>query len=195
MSKASILVSSFSLRGKMTKIHRQKDQIKYIKLATNNGNYWIKIAKKLRGKIAGISCGSRIELKGISKQKCNQDKVKYKAKIITLIPRDDWSNADIKVEALPSLPIFNNLSKSKSKVLICQKSNCWKKGGRKVHEALESVLSERNLTQQIPIKKTGCLKKCKRAPNLVMLPDKAHYTKVKPKQVESFVQKHLIIET
>jgi len=197
MSKASILVSSFRLKGKLAKIYRQKDQIKYIKLTAGNRNYRIKITKKLRAQIAGISCGSQLELKGKSKQKRKQGTVKYKAQVITLIPQEKRKNTDIKEETVSLIPIFDTLSQSKAKgkVLICQKSNCWKKGGRKVYEALESVLSDRNLTKQIPIKKTGCLKKCKRAPNLVMLPDKVHYTKVKPKQVESFVQKHLIAKT
>jgi len=144
MSKVDKLVSSFNLKGQLTKIYRHKNQIKRIKLNTDDGHYWIKISKKLRAKVAHISCGLQLE---------------------------------------------------KAKVLICQKSNCWNQGGRKVYETLESVLNDINLSEQISIKKSGCLKKCKRAPNLVMLPDKVHYTKVKSKQIKSFVHKHLITET
>ena len=192
MSKASILVSNFSLKGKLTKIYCKKDQIKFIKLTTDDGSYWIKITKKLRAKITGIPCGSELELKGKSKQKRNQNKVKYKAHMITLVSQNKVKNAEFKPETVTYLPIFDTQTKSKAKVLICQKSNCWKKGGRKVYEAMESMLRDRNLTGFVALKKTGCLKKCKRAPNLVMLPDKAQYTKVKPKQIKSFVQKHLI---
>lgn len=195
MSKASTLVSSFCLQGKLIKINYQKDQIKYIKLTTGDGDYWIKITKKLRGKIASISCGSSLKVNGKSKRKSRKGKIKYKATMITLISQEALQNEEMKLQTV-SLPAkFDTQIKSKAKVLICQKSNCWKKGGQKVYQALELALSDRNLTGQIPIKKTGCLKKCKKAPNLVILPDKAHYTRVKTKQIASFVEKHLIAET
>ena len=77
-------------------------------------------------------------------------------------------------------------------MLVCQKSNCWKKGGKEVYAELETALSDRHLDGVIPVKKTGCLGKCKKAPNLVMLPDKARYTQVKPKQIPNLVAKHLL---
>jgi len=192
MSKVDKLVSSFNLKGQLTKIYRHKNQIKRIKLNTDDGHYWIKISKKLRAKVAHISCGLQLELEGKSKQKHKKGKVKYKAQMITFIPQDKVNNPDIKKETISLLPIFDNRTKAK---VICQKSNCWNQGGRKVYETLESVLNDINLSEQISIKKSGCLKKCKRAPNLVMLPDKVHYTKVKSKQIKSFVHKHLITET
>ncbi len=194
MKKADNAVSSFNLSGKLSKIKLEKHKIKYIKLATEQNKVWIKIGKKLRKQISQLPLESKLEVAGKLKQYPKTGKVKYKAQTITVLPQNLEQSAKIKTKQVSLLPVFDSKTKSKAKVLICQKSNCWKKGGKQVFEELESVLSDRNLSEQIPIRKTGCLNKCKKAPNLVMLPDKAHYTKVKPKQVADFVEKHLISE-
>ena len=192
MTKADKTVTPFNFLGKLTKISVNKKKIKYIKLATGDGKYWIKIPKKLRTKIATLSKGSRIEVAG-AKQNFKKGKIKYKAKTVVLTPQTK-EETPIKTKTVSLLPVFDSKTKSKAKVLICQKSNCWKKGGKQVCEEIESVLSDRGLSKAIPIKKTGCLKQCKKAPALVMMPDKARYSKVKPKQVMNLVEKHLIAD-
>ncbi len=194
MKKAGNTVSSFNLNGKLSKIKLKKHKIKYIKLATEQDKVWIKVSKKLRKQISQLPLESKLEVAGKLKQYPKTGKVKYKAQTITLVPQNLEQSAKIKTKQVSLLPVFDTKTKSKAKVLICQKSNCWKKGGQQVYKKLESVLSDRNLSEQISIRKTGCLKKCKKAPNLVMLPDKAHYTKVKPQQVADLVDKHLIAE-
>ena len=194
MKKAGNTVSSFNLSGKLSKIKLEKHKIKYIKLATEQNKVWIKVSKKLRKQISQLPLECQLEVTGKLKQYPKTGKVKYKAQAITLVPQNLEQSAKIKTKQVSLLPVFDTKTKSKAKVLICQKSNCWKKGGQQVYEKLESVLSDRNLSEQISIRKTGCLKKCKKAPNLVMLPDKAHYTKAKPQQVADLVDKHLISE-
>ena len=191
MAKADKTVTPFNFQGKLTKISFKKKKVKYIKLATNDGKYWIKIPKKLRTKIASLSKGSQLEVAGKSKQHSKTGKTKYKAETVVLTPQTTESTP-IKTKTVSLLPVFDSKTKSKAKVLICQKSNCWKKGGKQVCEEIESILSDRGLSKAIPIKKTGCLKQCKKAPALVMMPDKARYSKVKPKQISSLVEKHLI---
>ena len=194
MKKAGKIVAPFSFKGKLTKISFKKKKLKYIKLATGNGKYWIKIPKKLRTKIASLSKGSQIEVAGKSKQDSKKGKIQYKAETVVLIPQTKEEKPEVKTKTVSLLPVFDSKTKSKAKVLICQKSNCWKKGGKQVCEEIESVLSDRGLSKDIPIKKTGCLKQCKKAPALVMMPDKARYSKVKPKQVPNLVEKHLIAD-
>ena len=193
MTKADTIVTPFNFQGKLTKISLKKKKVKYIKLATSEGKYWIKIPKKLRTKIASLSKGSQIEVSG-SKQNTNKGKTKYKAKTVVLTPQTKEEKPEVKTKTVSLLPVFDSKTKSKAKVLICQKSNCWKKGGKQVCEEIETVLSDRGLSKEIPIKKTGCLKQCKKAPALVMMPDKARYSKVKPKQVSNLVEKHLIAD-
>jgi NADH:ubiquinone oxidoreductase subunit E len=76
--------------------------------------------------------------------------------------------------------------------LICQKSNCWQRGGKEVCQKLAQICREQNLDGAIDIKMTGCLGKCGQAPNIVMLPDKTRHSKIEPKQIPALVEKHLI---
>ena len=193
MTKTSKIVTSFNFNGKLSKISYKKKKIKYIKLETKQGKYWIKVPKKLREKIANLSLGCELEVQGIAKQKSEKKKIKRKAKKVMVIAPDLADNpVEVKTKTVSLLPIFDRKTKSKAKVLICQKSNCWKKGGNKVCAEIESILDDMGLAKDIPIKKTGCLKQCKKAPALVMMPDKARYSKVKPKQVAKMIDKHLI---
>ncbi|MGF1589232.1 MAG: ferredoxin [Pleurocapsa sp.] len=191
MAKINPIVSGFHFQGNLSKITFKKNKIKYIKLVTDEGKYWIKISPSLREKIASLSPGCQLEVAGKSKQHPTTGKTKYKAQTLMLVARQPTA---IKTESVSRLPIFDSQTKSKAKVLVCQKSNCWKKGGKKVCQELESILSDRGLSKQIPIQKTGCLKQCKKAPALVMMPDKARYNQVKPQQLEKMVEKHLIAE-
>jgi (2Fe-2S) ferredoxin len=194
MTTDSSIVTPFELSGNLTKIYLQKKKIKYIKLNTEQGKYWIKIPKKLREKIASLTKGCQLEVNGTLKKYSKTGKVKYQAQTVVLIPQQDLSATTAKTKTVSLLPVFDSKIKSKAKVLICQKSNCWKKGGEKVYAQLESILSDRGLSDEIPLKKTGCLNQCKKAPALVMMPDKARYNKVQPQQVAKLVDKHLVAE-
>lgn len=195
MTKPSIIVTPFCFCGKLTKIAHQKKKIKQIKIVTEQGKYWIKIPKKLREKIASLNYGCQLEITGTSKPSSKTGKIKYKAQTIVVIPQAIDKAAKAKAKTAPLLPVVESQLKSQAKVLICQKSNCWKKGGQKVCQELESILGDRGLIGQLQIKRTGCLKQCKKAPALVMMPDKARYNRVKPKQVAKLVEKHLIAES
>lgn len=192
MSKTKKIVTPFSFNGKLSKVSYKKKKIKYIKLKTEDGKYWIRIPQKLREQIASFSRGSQLTVTGESKQQLKTGKIRYKAQTVVLIPPEK-KDFQPKTKSVSLLPVFDSKTKSKAKVLICQKSNCWKKGGKQVYEELESTLSDRGL-REIPIEKTGCLKQCKKAPTMVMMPDKARYSKVKPKQVSKLVDKHLIAD-
>ncbi|MGL5509875.1 MAG: (2Fe-2S) ferredoxin domain-containing protein [Microcoleaceae cyanobacterium] len=103
---------------------------------------------------------------------------------------------------LPQLEInlpLNNLSEKSSntvksgKILICEKSDCKKRGANKVCRAITDLLTDYNLTEQVTIEKTGCLKQCKSGPNLIIKPDKARYHQVKVQDVPDIMTKHFNI--
>ena len=193
MAKDSITVAPFNFSGKLSKIVCKKKKIKYIKLVTESDKYWIKIPKQLREKISKLSPGCQLQVEGKAKYNAKKDKTKRKAQTVMVIaPEVADTPIAVKTKTVSLQPVFDHKVKSKAKVLICQKSNCWKKGGKKVHAEIETQLKDLGLTKEIPIKKTGCLKHCKKAPALVMMPDKAVYKQVKPKQVTKLVEKHLI---
>lgn len=80
-------------------------------------------------------------------------------------------------------------AKNKETILVCQKSDCMKRGGKAVCQALEAALSNRGLEDQVTIKGTGCMKKCKAGPNIVM-PDKTRYSRIPSTQVPAIMDKH-----
>ena len=193
MAKDSNTVAPFNFNGKLSKISYQKKKIKYIKLVTESDKYWIKIPKKLREKIDNLSPGCQLQVEGEAKHNAKKGKTKHKAQTVMVIATEESEiPVAVKTKTVSLQPVFDSKVKSKAKVLICQKSNCWKKGGKKVCAEIETKLQDLGLAEAIPIKKTGCLKQCKKAPALVMMPDKAVYKQVQPKQVGKMVEKHLI---
>lgn len=195
MAKTKYRLSQFNLTGELRKSSKKKGKIKYIELATDEGKYWVKVAKKIRGNLdKNISKGCRLEVIGEQKRYFKTGQVKLKAYTVNLLACNLQSaEVEVKEKQVSLKPIFNRQKKVKAKVLICQKNNCWKHGGSQIYEQLSAMFKERGLENEIEIKKTGCLKKCKQAPNIVMMPDKNRYSKVKPKQIPDLVEKHLIV--
>ena len=187
------LVSEFVAIGQLQDVTIKSDgRVKYIVLSSDREDYSIKVAKdqpKKLGKKLQIGC--KLKVKGMLKHNPKKNVSEYKAYAIELL-------SPAKIEELPKIQVATTKStkskkskKTKAKVLICQKNNCWKKGGQAVYQELKSELEKRGIAEEVEIKTTGCLKKCKKAPNMVMLPDKEHYVRVKPKQVSNLVEKHL----
>lgn len=56
-------------------------------------------------------------------------------------------------------------------------------------EALEQALRDRQLTDQVSIQFTGCMKRCKAGPNIVM-PDKTRYSRISAHEVPEIIDRH-----
>ena len=188
MTKSKSFITEFNVTGRLVALIIKKDnQVKYLKLATQDRQYWIKVAKNIREDIAQIvSLEADLIVRGTKKQKRKTGKVEYKADYVELVAHNNSDQKIVVSEVLP-LSSQNNKAKAQAKVLVCKKSNCWKKGGKEVCQVLEEIYGE----CQIQVKTTGCLKQCKKGPNVVILPDKARYSRVKPQQIPTLVEKHL----
>ena len=196
MTKSSkYKTSQFTFVGRLSKIKLKGGKIKYLKLVTGDRKYWIKINKQVRKNLdRDLAVGCPLEITGKQKQRLKTGKSKFKADGVKIIAHASESKvAHLKQKQVSLAPIGARKKKSAAKVLVCQKSNCWKRGGKEICEQLETAFCDRGLDNLIQIKKTGCLKKCKKAPNLVMMPDKTAYSNVKPKQIPDLVEKHLIV--
>lgn len=185
------LANEFNITGKLVKIIFKKyNQVKYLKLVTEKQAYWIKVAKSIREDIAEIvSLDAEVTIKGTKKQKKKTGQIEYKADYVELVASSN-SNSSRHIIVPETSPVSNqeNKVKAKAKILVCKKSSCWKKGGKEICQVLENIYSDR----QIEVKTTGCLKQCKKGPNVVMLPDKARYSRVRPQQIPILVEKHLL---
>ena len=191
MTKSKSLATDFNFKGKLvTAVFKKYDRVKYLKLATEQQIYWIKVAKNIREDIVPIvSPEAELIVRGTKKQKLKTGKVEYKADYIELVTSSNHSNGQVIVPDVSNLSAPENKVKAKAKVLVCKKSSCWKKGGREVCQVLENICGDRS----IEVKTTGCLKQCKKGPNLIMMPDKTRYSKVKSQQIPSLVEKHLLV--
>ncbi|MDB9314037.1 (2Fe-2S) ferredoxin domain-containing protein [Spirulina sp. CS-785/01] len=188
-------------------------KIKFLRLAAAEREYWIKVPKGVRLQLDGdIRPGCWLTVTGKRKLK-KSGKLKLKAKSVNL-----WSPAEqvthcsqpcshqsIPVEIPEKTPngtkssqsSFSPSSKSSqkkgsppAKILVCGKSKCQKRNGAGLCQALQRELSDRGLDTQVQVKTTGCLKKCKKGPNAVVLPDKTHYMELHPVKVPKLIEKH-----
>ena len=193
MAKSKSVETEFKITGELVDVFiKQEVKVKYLKLITDNPEktpYLIKVTKDIREDITPIAyLGANLIVKGTKKQKKKKGIVEYKADYVELVNTNKNGSTPIIVEDIETISTKENKVKAKAKILICEKSTCWKKGGKQVYQALTDICDNR----QIQIKKVGCLKQCKKAPNIVMMPDKARYSKVTPKQVPALVEKHIL---
>lgn len=174
------LVSEFTAIGELKDIRTKSDgRVKYLLLSTEKDVYRIKVAKDQPANLSQqLIPGCKIEVSGMLKRQLHKNKIQHKAFSIKLLAPANSNQPHSKAQ------------KSLGKILICQKSNCWDKGGQASYKVLKQELTQRGIFDQVDIKMTGCLKKCKKAPNMVVLPDKKHYVNVKPKQIATIIEQH-----
>jgi NADH:ubiquinone oxidoreductase subunit E len=104
----------------------------------------------------------------------------------------DFSQFPIPIyfEAASQLPAA---PKSETRILICQRPDCMRRGGQAICQALKSALSDLNLEDQVSLRQTGCMKQCKDGPNIIFMPDKTRYSGISPEQVPELVEKHFCV--
>ncbi len=157
-------------------------KLKYLSLRTATTDFVIKVPKEYRGEIVHkFSKGDRIQVWGI------QTEAKLKAfaieKIVSLVKLPH-----ISLVSLPT-PNLAKQENSQLKILVCKKSDCCNRGAREIYAHLEQELANRDLGDRITLKSTGCLKQCKQAPNIIVLPDNSKIGRVKLSQVAQIVDR------
>ncbi|MGK7931402.1 MAG: (2Fe-2S) ferredoxin domain-containing protein [Microcystaceae cyanobacterium] len=161
-------------------------KLKYLRMNISEREYWFKVPKELRQSFdPAIQSGCFLEIQGMARTHRKNGKLELTADSVAIISQAQAENPS----TLPSAK-KGKKGKNKGKILICQKSDCWKRGGKKICAKLQQELSDRGLGETVTVQKTGCLKKCKKGPNIVVLPEKAHYPLFKTQEVGSVVEKH-----
>ena len=177
------IVSKFSLEGRFVGfVGDYKEKLKRIKVATAEGERYIKLSKELRSSLAEVlQPGDWIEISGEQKYKIHKGELKLKAFQVTV-------TTPAKQESVIQPPVAIN--KAKACVMVCQKSSCRKRGADEVCQAMTEALRDRGLEDRVAIKGTGCMKECKSGPCVVFMPDKSRYTGVAPKEIPMLIEKH-----
>lgn len=189
MSKfKSKLVSEFSLEGRfLSFVFEDGYKLKGLRLASAEGECCIKLCKELRADLElRLIPGDWVQVVGEKKLNLKTGKLKLKAEQVI-------SAVDKREQISPSREQGEKkgrLGVKKASILVCQKSDCMKRGGKAVCQALQAELSDRGLEDRVTIKGTGCFKECSSGPNLVVMPDKTRYSRIQAAQISELVDKH-----
>jgi NADH:ubiquinone oxidoreductase subunit E len=164
---------------------------RYIKLATNNGEQTVKVAKSLRPQIQDWQPGMWLTL--LSQESTSLVTGETKIKIKQLLN----SPCRIGSAFLPTEDIQVKKPVEPTKIRVCQGSSCRRQGAEKICLSMQAYLKNNNLTEKIEIETVKCLHQCKAAPHAIIssssdaiLPGKTHYRQLQPGQVPVMLAKH-----
>lgn len=167
-----------------------KSPFKYINLRIADDVQMIKLPKSVRLMLFRyLQTGDWVRVMGAESMDKTTGEPRLKAReVVRLKPVEVVTNPTDNVRT-------QNRSKMKKKktspkILICQKSTCRKRGANQICHQVKTVLAARGLTDTVQVKLTGCMDKCKAGPNLVVMPHKQRYTKVKPDQIPDLIAQH-----
>jgi (2Fe-2S) ferredoxin len=191
MSHKCKQVSVFVIEGRfLGYVLEDGYKIKRIRLATIEGEQCIKLSKEARVSLGRVlSPGEWVQVWGEKTVKPESGEVKLKAYRMTLAPPGQIPAMGDTQSVLPAAMPAPAKPKSAS-VLVCQKSDCLKQGGRAVCTALEQALAERGLQDQVTVRGTGCMKHCKAGPNIVFMPTKTRYSRVSAAEIPALIDQH-----
>lgn len=194
--------SGFKLQGQVRSFiadPARPSHAQSVTLQTTNGSYTVKLSKDLRHSLPHrLQPGDGVVMFGKSKVK-SDGRLSLKAKqafpaVLPLRAIPSTVEPAAPQAARPASPVEASAQSSPAKlgkVMVCSKSKCWKRGGQAICGALSQELVERGLADQVALKTTGCMGKCKSGPNVVFLPDKARYGGVSPRVLPELIDRHL----
>jgi len=77
-------------------------------------------------------------------------------------------------------------------VLVCTGTGCTSSHSPKIIEEFEKHLKANKLDNEVKIVRTGCFGLCAEGPIVIVYPEGAMYTMVKPEDVKEIVEEHLL---
>ncbi len=161
-----------------------KSPFKYLSLHSTDEQHVIKLPKSVRLMLFRyLQVGDWVRVVGEESIDKETGEPKLKAREVVRVNPPE-------VAAPPARTAPSKTKRKPPKILICQKSTCRKRGATQVCREVESALASYGLTDAVEVKLTGCMDKCKAGPNMVVMPDKQRYTKVKPGQVPELIAQH-----
>ncbi|MEO0868841.1 MAG: (2Fe-2S) ferredoxin domain-containing protein [Cyanobacteria bacterium J06642_11] len=165
-----------------------KSPFKYLSLQSADGPQMVKLPKSVRMMLFRyLQTGDWIRVVGQQSMDQETGEPRLKAQEVIRVKPLQVVNTPIAETPSQSMP---KKKQGKSKILICQKSKCRKRGAGKICDQVEAALATQGLTDTVQVKLTGCMDRCKAGPNLVVMPHKKRYTKVTPAQVPDLIAQH-----
>lgn len=181
--------SPFQLEGEFVGIiFKSSGQPKSLRLAVGERELRVKLDKSLRNSQSlGLIPGDWISITGEQQFKGSFTKLKLKAyEVNRLSCRLECKTQDSSTTTQPKT------CPKKGKILLCNKSDCAKRGGRELYQTLQKTLCNLGLQDHVTIEKTSCQKRCGKAPNLILMPGKARHSKPNPKTIAELLEEHYL---
>lgn len=179
-------ISEFRLEGRFLGfVVEDGYKIKQMQVATAEGECEIKLAKELRAALSRqvLTPGVWVQVTGEKKLKPETGEVKLKGYTVAIAGPNPTPTVISPTEE-PTKP--------QACILVCQKSDCCKRGAMQVCQALAAELRDRGLEDQVTIKGTGCMKQCKAGPHIVIVPDKTAYRRLDASEIPDIIEKHFV---
>ncbi len=197
MSGSKKQVTRFVIEGRFLEaVGKSPFKPKYLRISTAEEEQLLKVSKELRPLIVNeLPLGSWVTISG--KETYNWKKGTRKRKIQDIQPHNPETaataptiasaNTSAATTATTPSPTPQKKKDKKDKILICQKSSCCKRGGKAVYQAAVDTIEKHDLHDQVQVKPSGCMDKCKKGPCVVMQADKSRHLGVQPEQVEALI--------
>lgn len=176
-------VSLFSLEGTLIGfVVEDGYKIKRLRLETAAGEVVIKLSKEARASVGAVlHPGDWIQVWGEKTAKRDGEE---KLKAYRVQKR---VAGEMLPMPTPQVPCAAS-KKPEATILVCQKSDCMKRGGKAVCRVLEQELEERNLGDRVQVRMVGCMKQCKAGPNIVV--NKTRYSRIEATEVPEVLDRH-----
>jgi (2Fe-2S) ferredoxin len=192
----------FDLEGRFLGFVLDGSEIKYVRVAVAEEELQIKLPKPLRTTLFNATLQGQLNLQPwdylqISGQtKFNPKTGGFKLKAYQISKKD---LPDEDESTIPEAVFQTNVpqptpSKSpkrkreKIRLMVCHKSGCLKKGGKRQQQAIENLLRDRGLHESVILQETGCLGKCSMAPNIVLMPGKKRLSGMRPEAIADLLE-------
>jgi NADH:ubiquinone oxidoreductase subunit F (NADH-binding)/(2Fe-2S) ferredoxin/NAD-dependent dihydropyrimidine dehydrogenase PreA subunit len=80
----------------------------------------------------------------------------------------------------------------RSQVLVCGGTGCTSSGSKDIIKCLNEELVKNGIDKEVEVIRTGCFGLCELGPVVIVYPEGAFYSKVKPEDVPELVMEHLV---
>ena len=80
----------------------------------------------------------------------------------------------------------------RSHILVCGGTGCTSSHSEQIIEALEAELKEQGLDKEVKVVKTGCFGLCELGPIMIVYPEGAFYSRVKPEDAKEIIDEHIV---
>ncbi|WP_267383971.1 (2Fe-2S) ferredoxin domain-containing protein [Cyanobacterium sp. uoEpiScrs1] len=185
---------SFQLEGQFVGfINKPNGRLKSLRLMLNDKELHIKLDKELRCSLENdLSLGDWIQVLGKRKFKGSCNNLKFKAFQVNRLSCNIQCEGSLTQNHEVIYKKRLSDCTKKGKILLCNKSGCAKNGSEKLYQELQKTIYRLGLENSVTIQKTSCQKRCKKAPNMILMPRKEKCSNPQPKSIANLLRDHYL---